>query len=106
MPSIRWENWEWIDDMVVGAIAGALLGLVGHYVLPGAPPLLISTIGGSLLGFLEGVLEKPLRWMLGAGRHQALSEDSEASEGTTSEISSGEHHSIDLIRTKERDHVR
>jgi len=104
MPSIRWERWEWIDDIIVGTIAGALLGLVGHYVLPGSPPLLISTIGGSILGFLEGVLEKPLRWMLGAGRHQALSTASE--EVAARELPSGELRSIDMLPAKERDHVR
>jgi len=54
---------EWVRDIITGAIAGALTGLVGAMFVP-APSFVDAMIAGGVLGLVPGIVVLPLKWLL------------------------------------------
>ncbi|HEV7486732.1 MAG TPA: hypothetical protein VGQ65_13735 [Thermoanaerobaculia bacterium] len=54
---------EWMHDIITGAIAGALTGLVGALFVP-APSFVDGMIAGGVLGVVPGIVVMPLKWLL------------------------------------------
>jgi len=57
------DQREWVNDIVTGAIAGALTGLVGALFVP-EPSFIDAMSAGGVLGLVPGILVLPLKWLL------------------------------------------
>jgi hypothetical protein len=68
MERMRFDQDEWVNDIVTGAIAGILNGTLGALFVPD-PPWGSAIAAGGVIGFVTGILVQPLKWLLNRMRH-------------------------------------
>lgn len=61
---MRWDQREWISDIVTGALTGVIAGAVAAVFLP-EPPVADALLAGGCVGMITGLLTLPMRWLLG-----------------------------------------
>jgi len=59
----RFDQREWVNDIVTGVITGAVCGAVGTMLLPD-PAFSDAMVSGGILGLITGLLVQPLKWLL------------------------------------------
>lgn len=57
------DQREWVNDMVTGAITGMAGGVLAAMIVP-ASPVGDATAMGGIFGFITGMLHLPIRWLL------------------------------------------
>jgi hypothetical protein len=60
---MRFDQSEWVNDMVTGAVTGAAGALMTAMLVPD-PPLLQATAIGGIIGLIIGMIDQPTRWLL------------------------------------------
>lgn len=68
---MKFDQHDWIKDIIVSGVTGALSGAVGALFLPD-PPVGLTVAAGGAAGLVTGLLNIPLRWILkrlNGGRH-------------------------------------
>jgi xanthine/uracil/vitamin C permease (AzgA family) len=60
---MSFDQREWVNDIVTGAITGLVGGALSVMYVP--DPSLVNSIGlGGMIGFVTGMLVLPLKWLL------------------------------------------
>lgn len=60
---MNFDEREWVNDLVTGAITGVVGGLVAALFLPD-PPYLDLMAGGGITGLVTGMVVSPTKWVL------------------------------------------
>ncbi len=63
MPKQEFDQREWVNDIVTGAIAGVASGAVGALLVPD-PPFIDLMVGGGIVGLVSQMVVLPVRWLL------------------------------------------
>jgi hypothetical protein len=60
---MSFDQREWVNDMATGAITGLVGGALSALYVP--DPSFVNSIGlGGTIGFVYGMLELPIKWIL------------------------------------------
>lgn len=54
---------EWVNDIAVGTLSGLLTGAMGALFVAD-PPFGMAVSAGGILGFVAGICNMPVRWLL------------------------------------------
>jgi hypothetical protein len=63
MPGKTFDQREWVNDMVTGAVAGIVAAFFGAMLVPG-PLFGLDTAKAGLEGFVVGMIARPLMRLL------------------------------------------
>jgi hypothetical protein len=61
--AMKFDQREWVNDIAVGAISGAIGGAVMAMLVPN-PPVPDATAAGGIVGLVTGMLIHPIKWLL------------------------------------------
>lgn len=70
---MRFDQREWVNDIVTGAIGGAAEAVILAMLVP-EPPLPEAGWVGGIVGLVIGMIMQPIRWLL---NRRPLPDDSE-----------------------------
>lgn len=76
---MRFDEREWVNDIVAGAVTGMIGGAVLATLVP-EPPLREAIVSGGVVGFVTGILMLPLKWLIDRRPGPADSTASDAEE--------------------------
>lgn len=60
---MKFNQREWVTEIVTGTIAGAIAGAVGALFVPDQSIVMAAAAGGTV-GLVVGVFNMPLKWLL------------------------------------------
>jgi hypothetical protein len=60
---MRFNQDEWVNEIVTGAVTGVVGGLVSGLFVPEAP-WSGAIVAGGVVGLVTGLLIQPLKWLL------------------------------------------
>lgn len=60
---MKFDQRQWVNDIVTGAVTGVAAGAVGALLVP-EPPLMYAMFAGGVVGLVTGVIKLPLEVFL------------------------------------------
>lgn len=63
MSQDKFNEREWVNDIVTGAITGVAAGAVGALFAPD-PPFVDLMVAGGIVGLVTQMIPSPLKWLL------------------------------------------
>ena len=60
---MNFDQREWVNDIVTGAITGVAAGSIGALFIPD-PSWMTAMVAGGVAGLITGILVLPLKWLL------------------------------------------
>jgi hypothetical protein len=59
----RFDQHEWVNDIVTGAVTGVVSGAIGAMLVPD-PGFSDAMVFGGIIALVVGMMNQPLRWLL------------------------------------------